>query len=81
MNILDRIEGTEDIAEFLKPDAVLELMRLAKQQHREIEKLQAAATDLMAAIDNMHERGETLTAYVSIAAAEMRRALEQNSPT
>lgn len=40
-------------------------------------RLRAAATNLMAAIDNMHERGETFTARVSIAASDMRRALEQ----
>lgn len=42
-----------------------------------IAELRAAATNLMAAIDNMHERGETFTARVSIAASDMRQALEQ----
>jgi hypothetical protein len=45
----------------------------------EIERLRAAAINLMAAIDNMHQRGETFTPRVSIAASDMRQALEQNA--
>ena len=42
----------------------------------ELDRLHAASTNLIAAIDNMHERGETFTARVSIACADMRRALQ-----
>lgn len=51
----------------------------AQEMIAEIERLRAAAANLMAAIDNMHERGETFTARVSIAASDMRRALEQQA--
>jgi hypothetical protein len=47
----------------------------------EIERLRAAATTLLAAMDNMHERGETFTGGVSIAAAAMRQALDHGLPT
>lgn len=50
MDIMLRIEGTEDIAPYLKPDDVLELMRVAKQQAREIERLRAALEELHAVV-------------------------------
>lgn len=38
-------------------------------------RLHSTAQNLVAAIDNMHERGETFTGRVSIAVADMRKAL------
>jgi hypothetical protein len=55
------------------------LAKIGAELGQENEKLRAASINLMAAIDNMHERGETFTARVSIAAADMRRILEQST--
>jgi hypothetical protein len=54
---------------------IVRLERLLNEASTSRDRLRAAATNLMAAIDNMHERGETFTARVSIACADMREAL------
>lgn len=49
-------------------------------QPDELETLRAAGRKLIEAIDDMHGRGETFTARVSIATAALRRELAPTWP-
>jgi len=47
-----------------------------ENQEKRLRQLRAAGIDLIAAMDDMHARGETFTDRVSVTSAAMRRAVE-----
>lgn len=49
-------------------------------EREEFEALRLAACYLIAAMDDMHSRGETFTARVSVCVYEVRKLLESQQP-